>query len=79
MANKVVLHTPGGNREYFWFNDNVELSMAYRNKEVALHEDVVYRGVICEIIGEFTDEDGILWPTLLAIAPLQMVQEFRMG
>ncbi len=70
MAKRIVVRSPDGNREYMMFNDNVELAMAYRNKAVAVHDEVVYRGMICEIVGEFADEDGVVWPELLFVMPV---------
>lgn len=71
MLQRVVLETQAGKMEYAVFGDNVALAMAYRDREVAMHERILYRGLICEIIGEHGDEEGFAWPDLLLIAPLQ--------
>lgn len=73
---KIVIETPEGKREYSMFMEGHSLGMAYRNREVKLHDDIFYRGVICEIIGEFRDEDGVLWPTLLAVSQVQGIGGF---
>lgn len=71
MLQRVVLETQAGQMEYAVFGDNVALAMAYQNREVVMHEQILYRGLICEIIDEYADEDGFIWVVLLAIAPLQ--------
>lgn len=71
MTQRVVLETQAGKMEYAVFGDNVALAMAYRDREVFMGDNVLYRGLICEIIGEHEDEEGFVWPDLLLIAPLQ--------
>ena len=73
MTQRVVLETQAGKMEYAVFGDNVALAMAYRDREVSTGDDILYRGAICEIIGEHEDEEGFVWPDLLLIAPLKTI------
>lgn len=70
MTQRVVLETQAGKMEYAVFGDNVALAIAYRDREVSTGDNVLYRGLVCEIIGEHEDEEGFVWPDLLLIAPL---------
>ena len=70
MAQRIVLQTEAGRKDYAVFVDNVTLALAYRNREVAMNEEIIYRGAVCEIIDEYKDEDGFVWTVLTLIAPL---------
>lgn len=67
MPQRVVLQTEAGPLEYMGFVDNTELGLAYRNKEIAIGAQIVYRTNVCEIIGEYEDGDGFVWPLLLVV------------
>lgn len=71
VPQRVVIQTQHGQCEYLAFNDNVELSMAYRNGEVVDGDDIVYRNAVCTIIGTVRDAEGLEWTELMPLAPLQ--------
>lgn len=59
MAPRVQLMGPDGLRVYAVYNDNRELVQEYEAGVVALGEEVIYRGSVCEVLYEFTDADGV--------------------
>ena len=65
MAPRVQLMWPDGLRVYAVYNDNRELVQEYEAGVVALGEEVIYRGSVCEVLYEFTDADGVKQMELL--------------
>ena len=59
MAQRVQLMGPDGIRMYAVYNDNRELVQEYEAGVVALGDEVIYRGNVCEVLYEFTDVDGV--------------------
>ena len=59
MAPRVQLMGPDGLRVYAVYNDSRELVQEYEDGEVALGDEVIYRGSVCEVLYEFTDVDGV--------------------
>lgn len=59
MAQRVQLMGPDGLRMYAVYNDNRELVQEYEAGVVALGDEVIYRGNVCEVLYEFTDVDGV--------------------
>lgn len=59
MAPRVQLMGPDGLRVYAVYNDNRELVQEYEAGVVALGDEVIYRGNVCEVLYEFTDVDGV--------------------
>lgn len=47
------------------YNDNRELVQEYEAGVVALGDEVIYRGNVCEVLDEFTDVDGVKQMELL--------------
>ena len=52
------------------FQDSHDVIMAYRAKEIAKGKTIFYAGMICDVIDEFVDETGLVFPELLATALL---------
>ena len=65
MAPRVQLMGPDGLRVYAAYNDNRELVQEYEAGVVALGDEVIYRGNVCEVLCEFTDVDGVKQMELL--------------
>lgn len=65
MAPRVQLMGPDGLRVYAVYNDNRELVQEYEAGVVALGDEVIYRGSVCEVLYEFTDADGVKQMELL--------------
>ena len=59
MAQRVQLMGPDGLRMYAVYNDTRELVQEYEAGVVALGDEVIYRGNVCEVLYEFTDVDGV--------------------
>lgn len=59
MAPMVQLMGPDGLRVYAVYNDSRELVQEYEAGVVALGDEVIYRGNVCEVLDEFTDVDGV--------------------
>ena len=59
MAPRVQLVGPDGLRVYAVYNDSRELVQEYEDGAVALGDEVIYRGSVCEVLYEFTDVDGV--------------------
>lgn len=57
-----------GTYELEVFADSHDVVTAFRGKEIALGDKILYAGMICEVIGEFIDEAGLAFPTLLAVS-----------
>lgn len=75
--------TPDGVRDMAFYADNRELINDYLAGVIKGNEEVVYRDLICVVIGDFVDEDGCRYAELLAAdgAGVNFTQrvEFRMG
>ena len=65
MAPMVQLMGPDGLRVYAVYNDSRELVQEYEAGVVALGDEVIYRGNVCEVLYEFTDVDGVKQMELL--------------
>ena len=65
MVLRVQVRGPDGVRMYAVYNDNRELVREYESGEVALGDEVIYRGNVCEVLYEFTDVDGVKYMELL--------------
>ena len=66
MGPRIKIMTPEGFHEYGVYDDNRVLAADYAAGTVRKFEEVIYRGVICEIVGDFTDDDGERFCELLA-------------
>lgn len=58
MPGKAQIMTPEGVREFPLYMDNREVAADMRNGVIAQGSRIVYRNLICEVIGDFVDEDG---------------------
>ena len=61
MAPRVQI----GMRIFPVYNDSRELVQEYEDGAVALGDEVIYRGSVCEVLYEFTDVDGVKQMELL--------------
>ena len=67
---KIVVQMPAGPMTLDAFRDSHDIIEAYRSKEIEKGNTIFYSGMICDVIGEFTDETGLVFPTLLAVSQL---------
>lgn len=54
---RIKMMTAKGAVEYLWYTDNRELAKDYLEGKIAAKE-VVYKDMLCEVSGDFEDEDG---------------------
>lgn len=59
--------TPTGVHEYSFYADNRDLASDWVSGVIKPDERIVYRTLICEVIGDFVDEDGNKYTELLAV------------
>ena len=60
--------TPAGVREMALYVDNRDLVTDWLAGVIRENEEIVYKNVICVVIGEFTDADGNRYTELLEIS-----------
>lgn len=65
MAPRVQILGPDGMRIFPAYNDSRELVQEYEGGAVAIGDEVIYRSNICEVLYEFTDDDGVKQMELL--------------
>ena len=65
MAPRVRILMPDGFREYFVYNDNRELGADVGREVVAVGSEVIYRSMVCEVLGSFEGIDGDRYAELL--------------
>ena len=65
------MRTPEGTFEYPVFNDNMEIVREYEEGLIRDGNDVIYRGMICHVVSDFTDEDGLKYLELMVSDPIQ--------
>lgn len=70
MAAKVEILTPEGKRRYSVYNDNREVVKDFAAGALAAGEEILYRGLICEVYGEFTDCDGERYAEMIVLGNL---------
>ena len=58
MAQRIQVQTPAGVREYAAYADSREMAAEYAAGTLADGAEIVYRGMICDVLGSFTDADG---------------------
>ena len=78
MAPRVQILGPDGLCVYAVYNDNRELVQEYGAGMVALGDEVIYRGNVCEVLYEFTDVDGVKYMELLMKGGLGGNIQFQM-
>lgn len=67
MLGRVRIMTPTGVRELPFYVDNRDLVGDWLSGAIKHDEEIVYRDMICEVIGDFVDEDGNKYTELLAV------------
>jgi len=65
MAQRVKIMTDEGFREFPVYNDNRELASDFAAGVIWSGVDVIYRSLVCELLCEFIDEDGVKFCELL--------------
>ena len=88
MLGRAQVMTPEGVRELPVYVDNKDLAADFHAGVIKPDEEIVYKDSICEVIGDFVDEDGERYTQLIGKqfgvgffqqgGPTQHV-EFRMG
>ncbi len=77
MAQRVQVLGPNGAQVFAVYNDNREMVREYDAGEIGIGDEVIYRGQVCEILYEFTDEDGVKYLELLFKGGLGNTIDFR--
>ena len=57
--------TPTGVRELPYYLDNRDLAADWFAGVVKAFEEIIYRDLICEVIGDFVDDDGDKYTELM--------------
>lgn len=65
MAPRIQMMTPGGIREYPVYNDNRVLAADFAAGEIWSGVEVIYRSLICEVVCDFIDDEGVKYCELL--------------
>lgn len=59
MAQMVKILTPDGPKTYPVYNDNRMVAQEYTAGMIGLGSEIIYRGMICEVVKDFLDDDGV--------------------
>jgi len=70
MAAKVQVVMPDGKKEYFVYNDNREVEQDFQAGSIVAGDQVVYRGLICDVYCDFEDHDGDRFVEMLVVGQL---------
>lgn len=70
MAVRVRLLMPEGPREFYVYNDSREMTGDFLDGVLAMRDEIIYRGMLCEIIGQIIDAEGCKQLELLFIEQL---------
>ena len=70
MAVRVRLLMPEGPREFYVYNDSREMTGDFLDGVLAMRDEIIYRGMLCEIIGQIIDVEGCKQLELLLLEQL---------
>ena len=73
--------TQTGVRELPFYADNWDLIKDWLSGVLKADDEIVYRNVICAVVGEFTDDDGERYTELLVVdgSGVSFVQQTQAG
>lgn len=67
MLGKAQIMTPTGIRELAMYADSRDLAADWAAGVIRRDEEIVYRDLICEVIGDFVDQDGDRYTELVVV------------
>lgn len=67
MAQKIQILTPEGMKIFPVYADNREMSGEFNAGLLKAGDELIYHGLVCEVVGEVTDEDGCKYLELLQV------------
>lgn len=65
MAQMVKILTPEGPKTYLVYNDNRMVAQEYSAGVIGPGSEIIYRGMICEVVKDFLDDGGVRYCELL--------------
>lgn len=78
MAQKIQILTPEGMKIFPVYADNREMSGDFNAGLLKAGDELIYHGLVCEIVGECTDEGGCKYLELLQVGGLGNEVTFSM-
>lgn len=67
LGRASVTTASGMAREMPVYMDNRDLTADCTNGVIKKDDEIIYRNLICVVVGDFTDEDGVKYTELLEI------------